>query len=378
MTFARPGRLAGFVPTFPDTSPGNDVIGLDGSRAAWIGGDVGFSCSSGGVSYWLFGDSYIARRGTWVRVAGGGGIVGNTIAVSSTASGVFSLTYYWGGTASTRRGFFDDPLNAQLGTRFSGLKPFFYNGRLYCFLVRRQVRTGEPVGNVLARVNNPTAPPPSWQVDYLTVTSAGRSVGIPGFGNEAFIDGEALVIYGAISGKVIAVRVALAAVEKTPPGGNLFQTGQVHYRTQANDWKVGYLGADALDIKIPSTAGFTTSPNSLIGRWQAVFTDTRLGRGFPPYASIMLAEGPFGPWTEPKILGYFPEMTSSQPRRYHPDNACYAIYSIPDYSPDPDRIVAAVYTVGSRSAFARDMTRQLQTPSVYNIAFSTFTNPFAV
>ena len=185
------------------------------------------------------------------------------------------------------------------------------------------------------------------------------------------------MIYGSSGGRVIAVLVALPALESTPDGGNLFHSGGDRFSSRSNEWKAGYQGFDFLDVKFPMTSGFSATPGTPIGKRQVVYTDTRVSGGFPPYASVMVGDGPFGPWGEPKILGYFPEMAPSLPRRYHPDNACDAVHPLPDDSPDPGRVVALTYTVGPRSAFAKDMSRRLKTPAVSDISFATFSNPFA-
>lgn len=377
-----PWRFSSYTPSFPNGT----LIGIDGSSLTNLGGDMGrlTSLDEGYPSppktthqIAMFGDTYFNLLGSTVRKDDGTGIIENCIALTTCQNNIFSLQYYQGGTATQPAAFFQDSYGIANGTKFGVIKPFMYQGKLYCTLYRRHIDNGKSCGSVIARINNPLSSPQTWKIDYLTLTNGGAADGVPNFGLETIVVNDQLIIYGNYD-FTIAVCIPLTSLASTLDGSNLFDKG-VRYWSTSNIWKTGYYSSDIANIGITSTAGFSCRYNSGIKKWQVIYTDTTLNGGFPDYASILVGDSPLGPWDEPaRVLGYFSEMTETS-TLFNNDKVVYGIAENIDFCSNPLTQVSVVYTVGSLSAMINnDFTYQESNSNVYRVFSRIFNNPYGI
>ncbi len=309
------GRSAGCVPAFPYAQ-------------GWLGGDAAYSVPlAGRRSLWLFGDTFVGSAGDGDRR--GARFVHNSVAISECGpSGRFELAYHWGtGDDGAPAALFasDEP--------DTWLWPFdgFVRGALHVALL--EVRSSPPRGPLglpfrfdgvrLARVANPGAPPPDWEIEMRRLSSSGAV--LPA--SSLVVHGGHLYLFtfldrGGVSHPRGLARLALPSLDG--PGRDL--TGDVEYLAADGRWRPG-LGADDLRILMDDSASeMSVHHDPRLGRWLAVYGHPTFEPGAEGPSDRVLvrsARDLAGPWSEPEVLFRFPELA---PRRAGPADGtfCYA------------------------------------------------------
>ena len=375
---------------------------------AWLGSDSPYGTYIGpALSFWAFGDTYLSVPGLAGRQFSG--VVANTIAIGRVVGGNFIPTYYYRGTPERRQAFFPNPGPTH---RYWPKASVEIDGKLYVFLslmyVKPAVPAGDPggvqdAGTVIARVNNPLAPPTTWQIDYLALhyEDFSREANLK-LGVEVLPAPSAagLIVYGMFTNaktnsyKGVVAMISNAVLRDTPAGTGIDPT-QVQYlaadASNANPrWKPG-LGTfdgppdDYLDTRIDCVSGFTVRWNSLLVRWQVVGAFSQYAAAFPypkgdsytpkPVARIYASPTPFGPFQgvpESSSCNFytFPELNSKDEALW-----CYAVRQWQDMD-DPrsstDANLLFTYTFSTR-----DMNEQLSNLKLYQNYTVLVPHPFS-
>lgn len=385
----------------PDTSGRNDVLwlGADSPYGSYIGADL---------SFWAFGDTYLSTPGVNGRRLSS--VVGNTIAIGRIVNGNFSPSYYYNGSVGRKQGFFPNPGPSH---KYWPKASVVIDGKLYVFLtliyVNPRIPPGEPdgcldTGSVVARVNNPLAPPTSWEIDYLSLhyedfyRQANLKLGIevlpaPG--------AKGLIVYGMFTNdktksyKTVVAMVSFQALRDTPAGRGI-DPSQVQYlaadASNANPrWKPGFgsfngPSDDYLDTRIDCVSGFTVRWNSILAKWQAVGAFSQFAAAYPyprdhpytpqPVARIFAHPTPFGPFVgSPEASNCyfytFPELTNSRD-----ESLCvYTVRQWQDMNDPQSRTDANLlftYTLSTR-----DMNKQVADQRLYQNYHAVVPNPFS-
>ncbi len=152
----------------------------------WLGGDGVFSIpvptgQDDHETIWLFGDTYVGAPGA--RDRDGAALIHNSVGVSRCRSDdAFEIEYSWRADDADRpAAVFTTDRARHFVWPFDG---FFLGERLYVVLVEvRPSSTRGPLGlpfvvtrTLLARVENPDAPPAYWRVEQRALTSDGQPV----------------------------------------------------------------------------------------------------------------------------------------------------------------------------------------------------------
>ncbi len=165
-------RAQGRIPNFPLGVALPDGSGKNG--AFWLGGDSPFGTYIGAdLSFWAFGDTFLASGGTPGRA--GSTVVGNTIAIGQIVNGNFTPRYFYSGTGEKKGAFFPNPGPAH---KYWPKASILIKDKLYVFLslmyMNPNATPGDPLGSrdtgsVIARVHNPRDMPTTWKVDYIAL-----------------------------------------------------------------------------------------------------------------------------------------------------------------------------------------------------------------
>jgi hypothetical protein len=156
----------GVFPNFPiggtvytDTSTADQLT--------WLGGDNSYGINIPAVgSFWTFHDTFVGKPGTNTATTRTSQVA-NTIAIATVnQQGNFVPTYYAGAPVNGQpMPFFQCSL---AGCKYWPSQSFLLEGQLFVFL---QIITTDGsdtlVGEDVARINNPSASPLSWSINYI-------------------------------------------------------------------------------------------------------------------------------------------------------------------------------------------------------------------
>ncbi len=356
----------------------------------WLGGDAPYGMYLPGQgSFWGFSDTFLNQNGG----RQGASVVGNTIAIGQILNGNFTPTYFYGGSATKPTGFFPEPA---VGTRFWIQKALYINNKLFVFLSVRYVPPGSTdtngiySGEFIARVNNPTAVPWNWQVDYLTLiftNQAGLQCTLqPGVEAIPTTDGNNVVVYGYFvssdgsSNKSVIITVTVDALMNTA-ANTAINANQVQYF--ANDggvlsWKPGFGGLadtggtdDYADTYLRSVSGMSIRYNSTLGMWQVVGINGISTQTSTPAnsACVWYSTSAAGPFVRNNLVTNFPQA----PGPNVPDPSLYC-YTVREWLTDPsqpnDSEILFTYTYSSTN-----FNEILTNGSLYQEYSQTVANP---
>jgi hypothetical protein len=318
----------------------------------WLGGDAAYSIRlSDTKSVWLFGDSFVGNPGQKTR--SGSKMVSNTIAVSSCANGSWRVRYYWRiRGAKAPQPFFTSGVER---FHYWPLDGFYLNGTLYVALAKIvDLPKGGPfgfemIGVTLAKVTDPLDVPVHWTVEYLELSDS--AVAFPGV--TTIVSGDYVYLYTVLddaqhkSHPMSLARIAIAQLGRP--------RDSIEYLTNDGTWKAGSGSKNARIIIDRGATEMSIRFHASINRWVAV------QNGPQPFSrEIVIREAPTleGPWSEPKPVYSFPEMSKGS-QRYDQDTFCYAAKEHPEFSP-PGGSMVVTYACNSMQ-----LRKQTENMSIY-------------
>ncbi|OLL22226.1 hypothetical protein NEOLI_003926 [Neolecta irregularis DAH-3] len=326
------------------------------SNGAWLGGDTSYSLEIiPGVSVWTFQDTFVASQNTTSRR--NSTIVANTLALSSTENGSFSIKYYWRqDVLGNQLPFFNDSLTLSSDKLWPG-QAFSINNILYFPLFWNAPSIGGlvnvlPVGTKLARIRNYWDDPMDWKIEYLTITNAFRQPGNqPGGGLAVHYIYGYIYMYAVIESAQILTRLPFSAFETEYPG--YF----IEYFTNQDSWRRGFYQTNAKLFNFPASSGLTL--HWMGNQWLALYTDTTL---FPSVnisvtVSLSLENG----WSVPiEIYRY---------KGNHTDEFCYGAAQHSQYTKKNNSSIMFTYTCNAFRFETQldDGTRYYPEPTILEI-----------
>jgi hypothetical protein len=259
----------------------------------------------------LFGDTFIGEPGAPNRIHAK--MIDNSVAVTSCDDGRWNVDYAWRKTANAAAPFFS---SARSGEKYWPLSGVMNAGTAYVVLVRvRTVPGGTPfsfklVGADVAKLTPTMGDPSGWNLEI-----------------EPLYDGEEWII-GAAATKVERDILLLSAAQIPDPSGHAMALmrlthdgGKFHLEGQdtTGNWrKFPEHAPQRLFAQGSSEASLTH--DSAQNLWSAVHTEGGFAK---PNVVHRSAEHLAGPWTQPRAIYRFPEMTPGD-ARYVPNVFCYA------------------------------------------------------
>jgi hypothetical protein len=373
----------------------------------WLGGDAPHGTYiAPNYSFWGFGDTFLGDprvSGRHIPNPGNSSlsdIVGNTIAIGQTNSSInngnFTPYYFYSGTIANKKGFFPEPAP---GYRFQILGSMMVGGKLFVFLFTRYVAPGSTdtngqfLGTFIARVNNPTALPPNWSIDYLPVytTPAGTSCPLQlGYNLLLSFDGQYLFAYGNYQGtsppRTIVLAFSTSTLLSTPGGTFVPQSGIQHLEAGPNGqpfWQAGInTDGNYFDTQIDPIF-FSLRYNATANLWQLVgIKGFSAGPGnnapanYQVGPTVYMNNSPFGPFrTGSNYQGLFyafGEFAANYPDTgtFPSNRYCYCAREWVDPSLSNDETIVFTYTYSS------NLSDQLSDPNTYQTHQAAAPNPY--
>jgi hypothetical protein len=306
----------------------------------WLGADDAYSIALGrDRSLWLFGDTFVADRGTKLR-SQYKVMVRNSVGISTCpVGGHCTINYFWQNPYTAKpRSFFDSGTDDLWYWPLDG----FLNGKtLFVSLlaVRNKPKANpgdafgfEIAGTKLATVRNALDPPRKWKVSIQELTDSRFWPGTSMIADENRVLWYTQVSKGEGKGFMTVLRVPKDKMG-TP-------SAAWEYLKQNGGWGPGLPGDDAMHVIEQPISEMSVRYHSDIRKWIAVVP----GPGFPtPQVDVRKADSPIGPWSDPQKLFEFPEMISDR-SGYEKDTFCYATKEHVEFT---DTKIALTYTCNS-------------------------------
>ncbi len=303
-------------------------------RGNWLGADSNFSVVlSETTALMTFQDTFVG--GSDLASRAGTGFVSNSVAAIGCEDGSYSIEYFWRREGDAHLAVFVDTHPS--GDRLWIHRPWLYEGKL--FLTATRVGSGgalgfEEHGMTLARVENPTAPPSEWSIEYFNLTDQRATVG------KGMIDyGEHVYLFTPHENDLLLARLhhdQLLAPSITE--------ASLEYLAGDDSWQPGLDLDDAKRLGLAANTGLTLRYHEASQQWLALYLTT----DHWPSGEVVVSSAPAleGPWSAPQKVYDVPEMNPAAPE-YDVDNICYGASEHHAFNPDPDARLLFTYTCNS-------------------------------
>ncbi|MEZ4331651.1 MAG: hypothetical protein R3F35_07840 [Myxococcota bacterium] len=333
------------------------------NQDGWLGGDVAASIPLPGLeppsaprhSVWLFGDSFVARRGGEDERRYP--FVHNTIAISTCdGDGRWSMDFAWteaGTSTAEPRAFFEPDSAADWVVRArdaGGGAPYYWPlsgvlvGRTLVVALLRVVPApahgafGLPfraVGVDLAQIERPERPPRQWRIRYSALSS--RSDLLPAaslVSDDAFLYAFATLDRGDDRQPRGLTRIPLDALERSPTDLEPW----LEVLDRAGRFRAGIRVDEARVLMADDATEMSVHFDPRAGAWLAVYSDPTLDAGERRDGAtradaiwLRRAGRLAGPWSAPQVLGRIPGLAErADPLPGEP--FCYAARVHPELS----------------------------------------------
>jgi len=321
----------------------------------WLGGDAAYSVPlppahlgppSAQRTLWLFGDSFVSEEpGATNRE--GAHFIHNSVAVSVCAEAGFEIEYFWQRTGREgARAFLHPPRSTEEDTYWWLFSGFMNRGALYLGLL--EVTRTSPSGPLglpfrlegmkLARIDRPEAPPLAWRPRIAALSRSHE-----GFPGAAMVVHEQHVYFFSFHGAQspepsgFLARLPLDALDPFPAD----LTDRLQTWTKGNLWQTGFRPDEAQSVMADSATEMSVDFDPLLERWLAVYGFPVMnpsGGQRPDASDPVLSDAVYartsedleGPWSAPRTLYHFPELSDTERA---PGTFCYAAKAHPHLSP---------------------------------------------
>lgn len=308
----------------PDFSAAGDWVVADGGRSVVL---------PNGSNIHLFGDTLLQSADA--ENAGDYTMVGNTVGIGRCAGGAYRIDYYYREDSGGRHAIFELP-NPKL--RLWPVDGYFFGGRLHVVLGKiRAVSTGlgfEQEGTVIATVHNPFDPPSRWTISYEPLTEAKTpyqpNLGITLWGDFAYLFGSLVTNEGP--NPVVLLRLP-AAVPSNPRAHLQYLSRRGSFEPVAR-----FTPEDAWIVLKASPTTMYVHWHPGLQRWLTLYADPAFGS---PNMMLSTAARLEGPWSSPRVVYRFPEMTAPEYRNR--GLVCYAVAEHPQLRRAGGRVLVATY-----------------------------------
>jgi hypothetical protein len=317
------------LPSFPD-------------KDGWYGGDGAYSIRLDDKRIlWLFGDTFVSDEAGRQDRFDMKVVLGTTLAISTcTADAGFKIQYY----LKKKNGEFVSSFgeNEWLWPQ----DPFMVDCTLYVPLVAIKANPDkqgpfkfEIVGHKIARIKNiEAAHPDEWIIDYIDLTPA-IPKGIMAFATTSVVHGDYVYSYPFYAVTNAQSGVFGNIVARIPISGLDDPANAIQYLTKEGRWEKELNPATAKIVLDAGISELSIRYHADDRKWIAVYMSTRNNGDQLLYQA---ADGPEGPWTEPKaLIEAIPEVDPKSPR-YDKNNFCYAGKEHIEFAQDRNLVVTYV------------------------------------
>ncbi len=324
-------------------------------RGNWMGADSNFSVVlSETTALMTFQDTFVG--GSDLASRAGTGFVSNTVAAIGCQDGGYSIEYFWRREGDAQQAVFVDTHPS--GDRLWIHRPWLYQGKL--FLTATRVGAGgalgfEEHGMTLARVNDPTAPPSEWDIEYFDLTDQRATVGK---GMASY--GDYVYLFTPHENDVLLAR--LHHDQLLAPS---ISEASLEYLAADDSWQPGLDLVGAKRLGLAANTGLTVRYHEASQQWLALFLST----DHWPSGDVVVSSAPAleGPWSQPQKVYDVPEMNPGA-AEYDVDNICYGASEHDAFNPDPDARLLFTYTCNSLVFEKQVANLALYVPVVVDVA----------
>jgi hypothetical protein len=197
----------------------------------------------------------------------------------------------------------------------------------------------EIAGHKIARIKNvEAAHPDEWIIDYIDLTPA-IPKGMMAFATTSVVHGDYVYTYPFYAVTNTPSSVFGNIVARIPISGLDDPANAITYLTKEGRWEKELNPATAKIVLDAGVSELSIRYHADDRKWIAVYMSTRNNGDQLLY---QVADGPEGPWTEPKaLIEAIPEVDPKSPR-YDKNNFCYAGKEHIEFSRDRNMIVTYV------------------------------------
>jgi hypothetical protein len=293
-------------------------------KDGWYGGDAAYSIRLDEKrTLWLFGDTFVSgEQGRQDRIDMDV-VLGTTIAISTcSVNGEFEIQYYLKKANGEFISSFGE--NEWLWPQ----DPFMVNSTLYVplLVVEAKPEMEGPfkfkiTGHKIARITNfEAADPDKWIVDYIDLTP-GIPQGIIAFATTSVVY-QNYVYYYPLYNSTKDIPMLFGNILARIPINELNDPANaIEYFTKDGIWEKGLNSAKVKIVIDAGVSELSVRYHADDKKWIAVYLSTRNNGNQLLY---QVADGPEGPWTEPKVLIRTIPEVDPESTLYDKNNFCYA------------------------------------------------------
>jgi len=289
----------------------------------WQGADAAYSIPlPDGRIIWIFGDTLYGNERV-VSSTGWPRMVHNSLGISSCKDSTWSIEYAIKKDAEGNPVSFFEPKNPE--TYYWALDGVYHDGNLWITLLCLELDPSGGIGFMtcgsdLAKVSNLDKNAQEWEVTISPLAANGTKA-YPSA--STVIEGDYLYLFALDELEdrpMIITRVHLEKLEQTQEN--------IEYFAKDGTWKKGLVAADAKGIMKPGASEISVRYHADLGKWIAIMTGPEFMSNNVVARTAKKIEGP---WSESKVIYYYPEMQYSYDK-YDKDTYCYAAKEHPEFA----------------------------------------------
>lgn len=293
---------------FTSARPVPEMNSLFEQKDGWIGGDGAYSVAlTPERTLWLFSDTWIGSVCDHKRT--NVAMVNNTLALQDGRGAGAKIQFIIRHDTEGKPSAFITPEDKQ--GWFWIWSTVLVNGKLFLFLPQLDT-TGAPgafgfrqIGQSLAVVTNPFAPPLEWHIEQYKLPCTEISAQQHrNFGSATVIAGEYLYIYGTSENNESKNPNRYATVARVPTN-HIADFSEWRYYADGK-WDPDYRKATGIADRMASEYSVSFLPK--LGQYVLVYTD----QGLSPKIQVRTSLTPWGKWSAPTTVYQCPEMLKDQ------------------------------------------------------------------
>jgi len=288
----------------------------------WLGADAAYSIPlPDGRVIWTFGDTLYGDK----RVVDEGypRMVHNSLGISTCKDGVWNIEYAIKNNENGKPTSFFEPKNPL--TYYWALDGVYHNNSLWITLLCLEADPAgglgfKTCGSDIAKVSNLDQDAQKWTVDYYPLAANGTQA-YPSA--STVIEGDYLYIFALDELQdrpMILTRVHLDKLEQIQEN--------LEYLAADGAWKKGLVAADAKPLMQPGSSEVSVRYHEDLGVWIMIMVGAEF---MSNHVVARTAKSLEGPWSEERVIYYFPEMQFSY-AKYDKDTFCYAAKEHPEFA----------------------------------------------
>jgi hypothetical protein len=329
-----------------------DCIPYFSYEDGWYGGDGAYSIKLDEKrTLWIFGDTFVSgERGRQDRI-GMDVVLGTTLGISTCSeNGEFEIQYYVKKTKEKFISSFSE--NEWLWPQ----DPFIANSTLYIPLLVVEAKPDmegpfkfKIAGHKIAKITNfEDSEPDRWIMDYIDLTP-GIPEGIIAFATTSVSYQNYVYFYPFYASTKDIPMLYGNILARIPIDELNDPANAIEYFTKDGTWEKGLNPAKVKVVIDAGVSELSIRYHADDKKWIAVYMSTRNNGDQLLY---QVADGPEGPWSEPKVLLKTIPEVDPQSTLYDKNNFCYAGKEHIEFTREKN--LAVTYVCNSFEDFQKD------------------------